>query len=826
MTQHEQTKKEIISLIINKKTMSKWNFSVDLWFEQVDVFWESTMTSDASYLQDIQNVVQPTSNIPEKVDQEIDLASFGLHNMEEYQLMVDIKEDWGSLQDFNEILTQLRSDKQVKSEVETEKDSWFLSAAWDVAETVIDVAEAPWRIAWAAIAQAPAMVWNIWGFFLWKPVDFLLKSVGLDVNSLEEQFKKDWIESKEKLQEVLWVDPEDFTTKMWEFWAEVWSLFIPWGQAKLAAKFPQAISKIASLGSSITKLWEKAPRTFNTLKNALVWAKEFWKFEIVSEWEVTPEGLAIWAVANPLIGTTIRGIWKISKVVAEKLELAWLLNPAKLDKVAKQLRTDWVEEASSVADFLLKKNIKGNKEAIVKTLQSDARWSKKVVDEALKADTTTKFSQSADEALDVLRKQTSDVPWLKKEFNRFRELAFKNKKWEWLTQTEKNEVKRGLDDFINIFKDTWEIIAWTNKVWASNIRKALQGSIEKQAKNKNSLDILEKAGFENLKAANKNTQVSFTLAEAIARKDASDQASALINAFAPSWAGAIIGWVGAEWNVFDRLKGALIGATIGRVVWSTTVKTNVANILNKLSGLEKVALEEFVRTKGQKELSPKIVEKITWAKGFNKVGATKSAEVSTLKQAIKDAPERTIGYHWTNKEFDQFLDTMIWKWATAKFWDGVYLSSSPQVAKTYGDLMSWLKGGKSRLLEVAIPDNFNIKAYDWPITGLKKASDEARKAGFKWIKYNAWDDFIKIPWRKVDTAGQSNYIIFNPADAKIIKNNVVNELWAVKGLWLMRDLLAWSIVWLSGIQIWLEIKNFLEKSKEPELFQATLTPRW
>jgi hypothetical protein len=212
--------------------------------------------------------------------------------------------------------------------------------------------------------------------------------------------------------------------------------------------------------------------------------------------------------------------------------------------------------------------------------------------------------------------------------------------------------------------------------------------------------------------------------------------------------------------------------------------------------------------------------------GFNKAGAAKSAEVNTLKQAIKEAPDTTIGYHWTNKQFDEFLDKMIGKGATAKFWDWVYLSSSPEVAKTYADLMGGLKWGKPRLLEVAIPDNMSIKSYDWPITWLKNASTEAKKAWFKGIKYNAWDDYIKVPWgRSVDTTGHSNYIIFDPSDAKIVKNNVIKELGVVKWLWLMRDLLAGSIVWLSAVQWALEIKMFLDRSKQKEETQTTLTPR-
>ena len=40
------------------------------------------------------------------------------------------------------------------------------------------------------------------------------------------------------------------------------------------------------------------------------------------------------------------------------------------------------------------------------------------------------------------------------------------------------------------------------------------------------------------------------------------------------------------------------------------------------------------------------------------------------------------------------------------------------MAKTYADLLSGLKWGKARLLEVAIPDKMKVKAYDWPISWL------------------------------------------------------------------------------------------------------------
>jgi len=578
--------------------MPTWNYLTDvLWKEVVPAQW-----GQAAYLADIQNVIQPTVNIPKTAEQEIDLASFGLQNMEEYQLMVDVKEQWWSSTDFREILEQTRWQKEniVKEKLADSWLSWFNQWVSNVI--------------WWAVSQLPEIVGNVWWFFIGKPIDFLLEKAWVDAPSLEEQFKQDWIEWKKSFQKVLWVDPEAFTTDIWEFWAEIWTLFIPWWQAKLVSKFPQASAKIAKLWETLTTIWEKAPRTFNLLKSALTWASEFAKFDIVTKWDVTKEDLAIWAVANPLIWTTIKWIGMVSKKLADKLELAWLLNPAKLDKVAKQLKSNWIEETSSVADFLLNKNIKGSKEEIVKTLFEDATNSRKAVDKALKSIKTESFDEWTNKWLKIILDNLEWKTWLEDDFIKFTKLQDKLAK-KWLNTTEKNQVKRWLDEFINIFKDSWEVIAWTNKLWASNVRKSIQTQIEKEA---------EEAGIKNLKALNKNTQVSFTLAESIARKDAADQASALINAFAPSWAWAIIWGVWTQWDIYDRLKGAVWWAVLWKVAWSTLVKTNIANLLNKLSPLEKFSLDQFIRTKWWVELSPSIMNKLTSWKSFKTVGATKS----------------------------------------------------------------------------------------------------------------------------------------------------------------------------------------------------------
>ena len=566
--------------------MATWNYLVDIWEEQdTTVFWE------ASYLQDIQTVIEPTSNIPETAEQEIDLASFGLENMDEYQMMVNIKEQWGTWEDFRNILGQSRADKaqKVEEEVTEDSDSWILETIWGWLTSFKEWTED--TIGWG-IANVPNIIWNT----LWFLADVVTPK---QFEWLGDVLREWGIKDQKQLQDMLWVDPDTLATAAWEIGTDIGTLLIPWGQANLTTKFPLAAEKIATLSTAINNLWNKAPKIFNTLKSAVTWAKEFGKFEAITEWEVTKEWLATWAIANPLIGSTIRWVWFVSKKLAEKLQLAWLLNPAKLDKVAKQLKTDWVEEVSSVADFLLKKNIKWSKEAIVKDLFADATKSRLAVDTALKSIKKESFDKSSQKAIELVKANLAWKAWLEDDLARVLKLEEKLQT-KWLTTFEKNWIKRDLDKFINIFKDSWEIIAGTNKLGASNIRLWVQKQIEKEAK---------ESGIKNIKELNKNTQVSFTLAESIARKDAADQASALINAFAPSWAWAIIWWVGSQWDVFDRLQGVIGWALLWRAAWSTTVKTNIANILNKLSWLEKFAFEEFIKNKWRTELSPEIINK-------------------------------------------------------------------------------------------------------------------------------------------------------------------------------------------------------------------------
>ncbi len=466
----------------------------------------------------------------------------------------------------------------------------------EVIEETFDIQEAPVvrqaeDVVWGAVANIPSMIGNTFGFLadVVTPEKF---------EWLWDVFREQWIQDKAALQEILWVDPDSFSTKAWEFGSEIGSLFIPWGQSKLISKFPWAADKIADLRKAVDTLWQKSPKIFNALKSAATWAKDVGKFEVVSEWEVTPEGLAVWAVANPLIGKTIKWIGKVSGKVAEKLEVMGLLNPSKLDTVTRQL---WTWDTTAVADFLLKNDVKWSKASIINQLQSIWSKSKNKVDDALLKVKDVASEKTSDDALKILLEQVDWKTGLEDDALRFTGLLKKNQE-TWLTLTERNEIKRWIDEFLTLFTQKWEVMAGTTKKWATNVRSALQKNIEQDAK---------KAWIDNIKALNKNTQVSFTLKDAIQRKDSADQARELLTAFAPWWLWAVW-WALQPWDdPFDRLKNIVIWAAVWQVAWSTTVKTNVAALLNKLSWLQRESLLRYIETGWATPISSEIIELIT-----------------------------------------------------------------------------------------------------------------------------------------------------------------------------------------------------------------------
>jgi len=480
--------------------MATWNFAVDLGIEQEDVFWATTdMSSPASYLQDIQNVVQPTSNIPEKAEQEIDLASFGLHNMEEYQLMVNIKEDWGTEQDFNEILEQVRADKQVKDEVVEDEISWldvwvkswkWLSSFWEdiklwwaklwedsiiwgIGKTIGNI---PWdfvQAVWEAVELVSDPLWttksilDLWQWLsdklifnalnslTWKNVEGSEKSKIVDAVS-EDLQRNFW--SIDKAIETITNSPVDSM------------LFVKWiiRSAKKVA-WEETLKDLESIEKTIPeKLNESA---IKDVEQALWTTKEKFK----QKWrELAPEIIDRWITwskeeIQQMAQSKVSDFWNQINDFIDSGKLKWTVKRDDLLNVLDDVRKQWevwdviidesiVKAADNFADVIswFGKEIPAEKARIIRQMFDDAVYNTKwiVSEEALSLKNNIK-KWLADNIRKQLAEQNPDLDFINKEF------AFYKKLDDTLTETLNRQWPQ--QGWL-----TWNIAAW-GWLWAWSV---------------------------------------------------------------------------------------------------------------------------------------------------------------------------------------------------------------------------------------------------------------------------------------------------------------------------------------------------------------------
>ena len=332
------------------ESVKKWNFwtptqwfqeaFIDNWFSQAP----NTAINPVTQLQDLWINIQ---DIDDEVDSEIqesqsntytkdifkdDVYKIMNHNNLDYDSAFDAtmkyyQSNWYNIE-WIDIYKDLSSGYQETYPTqEVQEDPWFLQkATWSALQSYWS-----WIIEWAKwvenilsswLSQAPEIVWNILGF----TADVLTPK---QYEELWDSLRESWIEDKESIQELLWIDPDAITTGIWEFWAEIASMFLPWGQAKLISKFPQYSESIAKIGTAIWNLSKKSPKSFSTIKSILTWWVEAAKAQVISEWDISATGVVLGGVSLGLIDK----LSKISKDPATLLRKITWLKPSQVKKL-------------------------------------------------------------------------------------------------------------------------------------------------------------------------------------------------------------------------------------------------------------------------------------------------------------------------------------------------------------------------------------------------------------------------------------------------------------------------------------------------------------
>jgi hypothetical protein len=102
------------------------------------------------------------------------------------------------------------------------------------------------------------------------------------------------------------------------------------------------------------------------------------------------------------------------------------------------------------------------------------------------------------------------------------------------------------------------------------------------------------------------------LADAISKKDSEDMAREMLSVFAKPTLWGMIGttaWPFPGDTLEWKIGNFIIWAVAGKMLFSTTTKTYVANALRKFSWLEKKEIARYIQTKWSEKLSEPVLNK-------------------------------------------------------------------------------------------------------------------------------------------------------------------------------------------------------------------------
>ena len=505
---------------------------------------------------------------------------------------------------------------------------------------------------------------------------------GQKVDALNQSWK-DSLDGKNNLGlgSDLGQDQDSITYNTTNTLADIAQTAVPWGIVRTWAKGVQIANTTTKVGASLTKIFPKMANFINkTEKGAdlVAWFlnKAWGKVDLLTQkapilWKMLKSGFEgasdtvlfnavngegtdaseMWVGAG--IGAAFPVLWKALWWVgnkaknlignsASKLELNGILNPAKLETIQQQLITEgsmlpWKATPQDVGKWMLERGFKGSKGDIVSQLNAHAQKSKSLVDELLSLSNSTHKVSEVNEALEMLAKDYSTTPGLTNKADEILRMI----KSEY-SLSEMNKVKRYLDDAYNMFNKNWTETAGLKAEGLRNIRQGIKKTIE---------EVAESEGLGNIRMLNNETQIARGLADGIGRKDKADIVRELLSPFSSARNGAILGGLGGGVNPNDSLPERIWNmakwAIIGGILGSTKFKSNVANLLKNLGGIEKKEITQRIATNGASKLSEKSIK--TLSPILEEMIGQWDGDIDNL---IAEAKNTTLKTFWNFKDID------------------------------------------------------------------------------------------------------------------------------------------------------------------------------
>ncbi len=568
----------------------------------------------------------------------------------------------------------------------------------------VDTQESKWNFItdlWSWIAQSVASYGNLWKK-AWMYVWNQLRPVFGKDKLTPEQLQNAWQENNIANQITNWQTPQQKESVWGIAWNVVWTIW----QALVMPTWVWALSKVPA----VANISAKAPVASAIVKWWLQWAIWQEQYNLATEWRTsTPWELAlsagVWAVipwAVPLVKATKWAIAKWVDKLANKVYLSWLLNPKKLEYVAKALR-ETGDDVANVTDWMTKRGVKWSKETIVTQLDDLATKTRSVVKDTVAQLQWTVKNPSIKWALEEM----IDAVWTPKsasQIAKLDELSALLQKHEttWLSRAEAQKVKESMDDLLWIYTIAGDVRAWQQKADLAWLRQDIRKLIEWAG---------ESAGVD-IKTLNRDTAVAKQLSNSINYKSKTDAVREMLSPFAPR----------AIWGVFwatqwdtpeERVMYWLAGFLWGQMLWSNLIKTNAWMLLKKAGWLmskmtpqEKTYLVSILWNAIGKNSDNALSNVVNNSMTYNSIDDS----ISNLNDDLVWSINKKI-----NAEIDNMKALPLKDWAIVFPWSKWQLGNTkpqpktPPVIRETGVIWQPYKAPKPKINEVVTPKVIDIK---------------------------------------------------------------------------------------------------------------------
>lgn len=533
--------------------------------------------------------------------------------------------------------------------------------------------------AWAGIVWLTQGISDIGQWLIGKPVEFLakntLKLFGFSDEELEG-FSTKW-----DITPILWEQKDSLLTNVGRETGKIL------GSAALTAWMP--------IGPALTWLWGKELLKA-VVKRSVMWAAEWvWStaaYNLWSSWEAgSPVNLwvagGIWAaIWGPLSLIWSKLIAPGIAKVAEKLQLSWLLNKARIERLQTILKQWWSDDLANwttedVANWMFQRDIKWSKPQIINKLTDIENASMDLLDDTLTASTTKHKPEILPAVLDSLKQEYAGgiSQGIKNKEKIIDDLITKYGT-EWLTLKEINWVKRMINSDLSPYAASWKVKLAKEDLAAANreLKNFVEDAITKEWLAPDWLWV---------KLLNNEYAMASSMKKAISEKHSSDVIGEILSFVNNRWWSSLAGWlIWSQAGPFDsnsiegKVWNIIFGFAVGRFIGSTQAKTFVASLLKKMSSTQKAEILNYINKWGKEKISDKTSKVLLDA--FNKVDDDISVDNSVYDNAITPGGVKTpiaqrplLGFRQAGsaKNANDLSITNQNGWITNEWWAKGYL---------------------------------------------------------------------------------------------------------------------------------------------------------